>query len=89
MLEVRDKKQYRKDYKKLKSSAKDLSKLAVIIGLLQEGKELPENARDHDLIGDYEGYKECHIAPDWLLIYQITDTHVIVARTGSHSQLFG
>ena len=73
MLEVRDKKQFRKDYKKLKSSDKDLSKLADIIGLLQEGKELPGNARDHDLIGEFEGYRECHVAPDWLLIHQITE----------------
>ncbi|MBW8308042.1 MAG: type II toxin-antitoxin system YafQ family toxin [Candidatus Paracaedibacteraceae bacterium] len=50
---------------------------------------MPKKYRDHILIGEWEGYRECHIQPDWLLIYSITEHEVILVRTGSHSKLFG
>jgi len=89
MLEIHDKRQFRKDYKKLKSSGKDLAKLAAVIDALAAEESLPEHNRDHGLIGDYAGHRECHISPDWLLIYKIEPPHLILVRTGSHSELFG
>lgn len=68
MLNIRDKRSFRKDYRRLKSSGKDLSKLAVVINTLAAGKQLPERNWDHGLTGNYVGHRECHISPDWLLI---------------------
>jgi len=65
MLNIRDKKQFRKDYRKLKSSGKDLTKLALVIDTLAAEKPLLESFRDHSLIGDYVNCRECHISPDW------------------------
>jgi mRNA interferase YafQ len=89
MLNIRDKRSFRKDYKKLKSSGKDLSKLALAINTLAAEEQLPERNLDHALTGNYIGCRECHISPDWLLIYQTTETELILVRTGSHSELFG
>jgi len=89
MLNIRDKRSFRKDYRKLRSSGKDLSKLAFVIDTLATGEPLAESYRDHALIGNYLGCRECHISPDWLLIYQTTETELILVRTGSHSELFG
>ena len=89
MLNLQDKRSFRKDYKKLKSSGKDLSNLASVIDALLAGEPLAEHYRDHLLIGDYADHRECHISPDWLLIYQKTETELILVRTGSHSALFG
>ena len=66
-----------------------MEKLAETLRMLQEGQPLPERYRDHTLIGDHAGYRECHISPDWLLIYQTTETELILVRTGSLSGLFG
>ena len=57
--------------------------------MLANEEELPERNRDHALIGDYVDHRECHITPDWLLIYQTTETELLLVRTGSHSELFG
>ena len=68
----------------------DESLLNEIIGKLLDGEPLPEKNHDHQLHGDYEGYRECHITPDWLLIY-IKDTEIKIIsllRTGTHSDLF-
>lgn len=89
MLNIRDKRSFRKDYRKLRSSGKDLSKLAFVIDTLAAGEHLAEKYRDHALIGNYRGCRECHVSPDWLLIYQTTETELILVRTGSHSELFG
>ena len=89
MLNLQDKRSFRKDYKKLKSSGKDLSNLASVIDALLAGEPLAEHYRDHLLIGDYADHRECHISPDWLLIYQKTETELILVRTGSHGALFG
>jgi len=89
MLELVRKSRFKKDFKKLFSSGKDLDKLALIIRMLQAEEPLPERNRDHALTGNYAGHRECHVSPDWLLIYQTTDTELILVRTGSHSELFG
>ncbi|MFP4156446.1 MAG: type II toxin-antitoxin system YafQ family toxin [Opitutales bacterium] len=88
MLELVRKSRFKKDFKKLFSSGKDLDKLASIIRTLQAEEPLPERNRDHALTGNYVGHRECHISPDWLLIDQTTDTELILVRTGSHSELF-
>ncbi len=89
MLDIRDKRSFRKDYRRLRSSGKNLSKLAAVIDALAAGEALAESHRDHTLIGNYIGCRECHVSPDWLLIYQTTETELILVRTGSHSELFG
>jgi len=89
MLEVVFKSRFRKDLKKLKSSNREEERLFAVVELLAERKPLPESARDHALIGDYKGHRECHLSPDWLLVFQATETELILVRTGSHSELFG
>ncbi len=89
MLDIFLTKQFRKDYRKI-SRARDISPLLDIIDMLRNGKKLPERNRDHALTGEYRGMRECHIAPDWLLIYRIDAGSLILvlSRTGSHSELF-
>lgn len=64
--------------------------LKNVLSLLAEQKALPEKYKDHNLIRNYKGYRECHIEADWLLIYKINDDKIVlvVTRTGSHSDLF-
>jgi mRNA interferase YafQ len=88
MLQLVRKSQFKKDFTKLRSSGRDLGKLADTIRLLQNEKPLPEAMRDHQLIGNYGGHRECHLSPDWLLIYRIEDGCLVLVRTGSHSELF-
>ena len=89
MLDIFLTKQFRKDYRKI-SRTRDISPLLDIIDMLRNGKKLPERNRDHALTGEYRGMRECHIAPDWLLIYRIDAGSLILvlSRTGSHSELF-
>ena len=89
MLLLVRKSRFKKDYKKLKSSGKDLNELRLVIELLVQGNDLPSKNRDHFLIGKYKDFRECHIEPDWLMIYKLTPTELILVRTGSHSELFG
>ncbi len=82
--------QFRKDYKKAQKQHKDLSRLQSTIAMLADGHPLPPQYRDHVLSGNYKNKRECHIEPDWLLIYEINDNDLILllVRTGSHSELF-
>lgn len=80
---------FKKDLKLAEKRGKDLSKLKAILALLVEEKPLPERNRDHVLSGNYKDYRECHIEPDWLLIYLIVDKSILkLVRTGTHSDLF-
>ena len=88
MLEVRATSRFKKDLKK-RSGQKDIGKLGAVIDLLQAEKPLPERNRDHALTGKYRGHRECHLSPDWLLIYKIDGRFLVLVRTGSHSDLFG
>ena len=65
--------------------------LEQVVALLAMGEPLPDKNRDHDLSGDWAGHRECHILPDWLLVYRIEDDVLVLtlARTGTHSDLFG
>lgn len=89
MLSVVRKSQFKKDFKKLRSSNRDIDVLKTTILTLAEGEELPESFRDHVLIGNYRDCRECHLAGDWLLIYQRDAENLVLIRTGSHSELFG
>ena len=79
---------FKKDYKLLKKRGDDLNKIDHIMTELMNEKELPEINCDHTLIGNYIGCRECHIEPDWLLIYELTETEIYFLRTGTHSGLF-
>ena len=90
MLTIKYQTAFKKDYRRIKKRGYNISLLETVIGLLAEGKELPAEYRDHELAGDYKGCRECHIAPDWLLIYEIIGKDLILylTRTGTHSDLF-
>ena len=87
---VRPTTKFQKDLKRIQRRGYDLSLLAEIIKKLAEGKPLPEKNKDHILVGDYIGWRECHITSDWLLVYEISDNDLILylTRTGTHSDLF-
>ena len=82
-------KQFERDLKLQKKRGKDIGKLKAILRLLVEEKSFAEKNRDHSLSGDFSSYRECHIEPDWLLIYRIEDPAVYFVRTEAHSDLFG
>ena len=81
---------FKSDYKKAKKQGKDIALLLKIIEMLANDETLPENHRDHALAGNWIGYRECHVTPDWLLVYRKTDKDelmLILARLASHSDL--
>ena len=80
--------QFKKDYKRIKKQDKDLQKLKIIIDLLTNGQPLEEKYRDHQLSGKWKGHRDCHIEPDWILIYRLTTDSLFLERMGSHSDLF-
>ncbi len=87
MLKLRTTTQFEKDYKKSRRSGRDMSRLKKVMTWIAGEKPLPAALRDHKLIGNYQGRRECHLAGDWLLIYKIDADTVIFERTGSHSEL--
>jgi mRNA interferase YafQ len=80
--------QFKKDIKRQQKRSKDLSKLKEVIDLLLEMKPLPPKNRDHQLSGEWSGHRDCHIEPDWILIYKILEDELRLERTGTHSDLF-
>ena len=90
MLEICRSSQFKKDLKKIIKQSKDLIILEKVITTLQNLQPLPDKNHDHCLSGIWHDYRECHISPDWLLIYKVEDTLKLLrlARTGSHSDLF-
>lgn len=80
---------FRKDVKRADKRGKDMAKLRAVILLLIEDAPLDVRYRDHPLKGVWQGYRDLHIEPDWLLLYRVTDTELLLARTGTHSDLFG
>lgn len=91
MLEVFYRKQFKKDLKRvLKSKRYTQEMFSAVLGYLVAEGRLPAKYRDHELSGDYVGYRECHVAPDWLLIYKVDKGKLTLTltRTGSHSDLF-
>jgi mRNA interferase YafQ len=80
--------QFKKDLKRMKKRGKDPAKIKAIMSSLIDEEPLAKNHRDHSLVGNFQGRRECHIEPDWLLIYKLDDKEIIFERTGSHSDLF-
>jgi len=82
--------QFKKDVKLAARRGKDLAKLKAVLDLLIDGGALPVQYKDHPLRGDFAGSRDCHIDPDWVLIYTLTEkhSHVRFERTGTHSDLF-
>ena len=87
---IRTTTQFKKDLKTMQKRGYDLHLLSEIIELLANGQQLPAKNRDHSLSGNFVGCRECHITPDWLLIYEITEKELFLylTRTGTHSDLF-
>ena len=80
--------QFRRDYKRAKRRGQNVEKLEVVVEQLVQFGILDTVHRPHKLTGKWTGFWECHIAPDWLLIYAINDDEVLLVRMGSHSDLF-
>lgn len=90
MLNLKTTTQFRRDYKLMKKRGYDMNLLENVLETLLQKKPLAEKHRDHALVGSYSGFRECHILPDWLLIYRI-DSEILLlvaSRTGTHSDLF-
>ena len=90
MLEIQYERSFKKDFKRMLKRGYNQEFLKDVLSLLVNQAVLPEKYKDHKLSGNYAGYRECHIEPDWLLIYKIYDDKLILVltRTGSHSDLF-
>ena len=80
--------QFKKDFKRIKKRGKDLSKLKEVVRVIAKCEVLEERHRDHSLNGNWSGSRDCHIEPDWILIYRVDDENLFLERTGSHSDLF-
>lgn len=81
---------FKQDYKRAKKRGLKMELLQNVVALLANGEKLPEERRDHELTGKWKGYRECHILPDWLLIYRINNNvlTLTLTHTGTHSDLF-
>lgn len=90
MLTIKPTTRFQKDVKRAQRRGYDMSLLTDIIRKLASGEALPAKNRDHALSGNYSGCRECHITPDWLLIYEIEEQQLFLylTRTGTHSDLF-
>ena len=90
MYSIRPTTKFQKDLKRIEKRGYNISLLTEVIKKLANGEQLPEKNKDHSLLGEYTGCRECHITPDWLLIYEIADNELILylTRTGTHSDLF-
>ena len=88
MLNVRYSTRFKKDFKTCVKRGYKMSLLQQVIDILRVPEPLPPQNRDHNLSGNYSGYRECHIEPNWLLIYKQTDDELRLDRTGTHADLF-
>lgn len=89
MREIIRKRQFKKDYQSIVRTGRNLDRLVEAVASLQAGETLPAHFHDHPLIGNWKSFCECHLAGDLLLIYQSTESELILVRMGSHSELFG
>lgn len=80
--------QFKRDVKRVQKRGKDMAKLKDLLTLLIEQSPLPAAYLDHPLRGDWKGYRDAHIEPDWLLLYRVEGEELHLARTGSHADLF-
>ena len=88
---VKSTSQFRRDYKLAMKQGRNIALLDNVIKLLAAGVQLPDEYHDHPLQGNWRGHRECHILPDWLLVYKVDDNVLVLTltRTGTHSALFG
>lgn len=90
MLTIKYQTTFKKDYKRAVKRGYNMALLETVISTLADGRSLPKEYKDHELSGNYVGCRECHITPDWLLLYEIDDDELTLylMRTGTHSDLF-
>lgn len=88
MLDVRYSTRFKKDFKACVKRRYNMSLLQQVVDMLRIPASLPPKNTDHNLSGNYIGYRECHISPDWLLIYRQEENELLLYRTGTHSDLF-
>ena len=88
--EVKFTSQFKRDLKLAKKQGRDIDKLFDVINTIAEGRKLDDKYRDHNLSGDYVGCRECHVEPDWLLVYEVMEKVLVLMlyRVGTHSELF-
>ncbi|MCD8118737.1 MAG: type II toxin-antitoxin system YafQ family toxin [Lachnospiraceae bacterium] len=89
MLKVKNTAQFKKDYKRCVKQGQNMELLKEIVSTLAIPMPLEEKNHQHGLRGKYSGFQECHIAPDWILIYRYDGDYLELARTGTHANLFG
>lgn len=87
-MNVAQTKQFKQDVKRMRKRGKDLEKIKDVIDLLVAKEPLPPKHRDHKLGGNWIGHRDCHLEPDWILIYKISEDELLLERTGTHSDLF-
>ena len=90
MLKIENTSQFKKDYRRAVKQGRDMTRLREALLLLASQSPLPESMCDHSLEGKYKGHRECHLEPDWLLIYKVDEGRLILiaTRLGSHSEIF-
>jgi mRNA interferase YafQ len=88
MKTIRRTSQFKRDVKRMQRQGREVEKLKRVLEALVKGEPLAAKHRDHVLVGQYKGTRECHMEPDWLLIYELGETEIVLIRTGSHSDLF-
>lgn len=79
---------FKKDIKRLQKRGKDMEKLTATLKFLSSEQDLPVKSRDHALTGNWDGWRDCHIEPDWLLIYKLGPEELTLGRSGTHADLF-
>ena len=87
-LKIRQSSRFKQDIKRIRKRHLDMAKLETVIRTLVNEHALEAKYRDHTLSGNWQGYRECHIQPDWLLIYRVNEEYLELVRTGTHSDLF-
>lgn len=88
MKEIFQTSRFKKDLKRIAKRGKDLGKLKNVVRAISEGDALEDSQRDHALGGNWTGSRDCHVEPDWILIYRVEQGRLFLERTGSHSDLF-
>jgi mRNA interferase YafQ len=88
-LRLRPTKAFDRDLKRLRKRGANMARLHDVIEWIRQGRGLEARHREHPLAGDWRGWRECHVEPNWVLIYKATETELILGRTGTHSDLFG
>ena len=89
MRDIVETSRFKKDVKRQKKRGGNFEKLADIVETLAEDGSLTTTLKPHPLSGGWKGIWDCHIEPDWLLLYEVSETEVVLHRTGTHSDLFG